>query len=555
MPGTEDEVRVLSQDTDDEGRPVTHTTLSPTDDEKARAILPPPPAVIPVIFLPGIMGTNLMGEDGTKLWSPPNADGPVAILGAVGQMFAYLFRGAATRQRTLNPKMAKVDIRGSIDAESSMKKKVAMARGWGALMRSAYHPVMALMQKRLNNLMEDKKALDWWKAEGLHAPTDYGDEKGSAALNLEDFKHAAHYRFEVWGGGYNWLQSNKDSAADLMEYIDMVLDHHRSKKEIAEKVILVTHSMGGLVARALVHVHGYDKILGVVHGVMPATGAPATYHHCRCGYDGVSQIILGKNAKEVVAVVGNAPGAMELLPSADYGEGRAWLKLGGLEKSPSHSLPLGDPYDEIYLSREWYGLVPQESEGMLNPASTKRKLEEEGLSLSPFNDFDDRVDDTRDFHESISGKYPSPAYVHYGADERVKGWADVHWEGGEVSILGKVKLEKDNGNGKISLITKSSAPAGESAIPVGNVDSIALVFGKASQPGDGTVPTISGAAPSLKGVAASFRQGNQGLGEYVTSGGKGKDKGYEHQTSYNDPRTQWATLFSVVKMSREADWA
>jgi alpha-beta hydrolase superfamily lysophospholipase len=45
-----------------------------------------------------------------------------------------------------------------------------------------------------------------------------------------------------------------------------------------EKVIVVTHSMGGLVARALIHPKMgslKDKVLGIVHGVMPAIGAGA----------------------------------------------------------------------------------------------------------------------------------------------------------------------------------------------------------------------------------------------------------------------------------------
>lgn len=549
MPRTEDEIRVGSHELDGKGSPVTHTVLSPTSDTRQRAILAQPTAVIPIVFLPGIMGTNLMSEDGTKLWRPPNADGPLAILGAIGQMFAYLFRGAATRQRTLDPKIAKVDDRGAIDAESSMKKEVARARGWGALMRSAYHPAMAMMQKRLNNIMEDGAALEWWKEEGLHAPTDYGDEKGNAALNPEDFKHAAHYRFEVWGGGYNWLQSNRDSGQDLIDYIeDVVLAHHRAQGQTAEKVILVTHSMGGLVARAMDHVHGYDKILGVVHGVMPATGAPATYHHCRCGYDGPSQIILGKNAAEVVAVVANAPGAMELLPSADYGEGRAWLKLGGDEKTPSHELPVSDPYSEIYQSREWFGLVPKEGEGMLDPAGSGKRKKMKGISISSFDPLDRKIDEVREFHGKISGKYPLPAFVHYGADARVKGWADVHWQGAEISNPERLKLTADNGNGKITLSESLASPSS-------GLSSIDLQFGKAVQSGDGTVPTISGAAPSLKDVAASFRQGDEGAGAHVKAGRKGKDKGYEHQPSYNDPRAQWATLFSIVKISREADWA
>jgi hypothetical protein len=40
-------------------------------------------------------------------------------------------------------------------------------------------------------------------------------------------------------------------------------------------------------------------------------------------------------------------------------------------------------------------------------------------------------------------------------------------------------------------------------------------------------------------------------GEFVKLNGKGKDKGYEHQ----DHRSQWATIYSVVRLVRGADWA
>lgn len=541
MPGTEDEIRIGSHDADGNGSPVTHTTLSPTSDSRQRAILAQPTAVIPIVFLPGIMGTNLKSDTGSKVWRPPNTDGVFPALGAIGQMFAYLFRGPATRQRMLNPATAEVDDRGSIDTGGSLKKKVARDRGWGAVMRSSYHPVMSLMQSRLNNIMESGGLLDWWNEEGQHEPSDYGDEKAGTPLSVEDLKHAAHYRYEVWGGGYNWLQSNEDSGQDLIDYIeDVVLDHHRSQGQTAEKVILVTHSMGGLVGRAIARLHDYGSLLGVVHGVMPATGAPATYHHCRCGYDGISQIILGRNAKEVTAIVGNAPGALELLPSADYGEGRAWLKLGGPEGSPSHALPVSDPYTEIYHCREWFGLVPEENLKMLDPAGLNDEPEFEGAPKKPFAQVDNNISNVKSFHESMFLKYPKYAYAHYGADTRMRTWADVHWQGEIIHEPAQVHLKRDNSNGELRLSD--------------GVNSIKLSFGAAMQSGDGTVPAVSGAAQSDAGVAC-FRQGNEGKGDRVALTGKGKNAGYDHQGSYNDVRSQWATLYSIISISKSASWA
>src|SRR5690606_6186498 len=114
-------------------------------------------------------------------------------------------------------------------------------------------------------------------------------------------------------------------------------------------------------------------------------------------------------------------------------------------------------------------------------------------------------------------------------------------QGPELPSLTGISSRKDNGNGKLTVGMGSTAAK--------------LKFGPPTQSGDGTVPTASGEAPGRAGVTASFRQGNEGSGERVRLNGKGKDRGYDHQDSYNDVRSQWATLFSVARISREADWA
>ncbi len=58
----------------------------------------------------------------------------------------------------------------------------------------------------------------------------------------------------------------------------------KNKSAMAEQVIVVTHSMGGMVSRSLTEIHHCDKVMGVSHGVQPATGAPATYKRMRSGF-------------------------------------------------------------------------------------------------------------------------------------------------------------------------------------------------------------------------------------------------------------------------------
>ncbi|NMM26713.1 MAG: hypothetical protein HHJ12_05335 [Glaciimonas sp.] len=542
------EIYIVPTQVDKDGRPIAPTRLTLTQDKRENVILPMPITVIPVVFIPGIMGTNLQSTNGEIIWRPPNLDGAGAVLDAVGQLFAFFFRGPATRQKNLNPLEAKVDDRGSVDAGNAgdtMNDKLARERGWGSLLRSSYQPMMCLLQKDLNDVMLQAKLKPWWEGEGMRAPADYGEQKGDAVLTEAELRHAAHYRYEVWAGGYNWIKSNRDSSQELIDYIDKtVLAHYKKTHQRADKVILVTHSMGGLVARAMTHIHNYPSVLGVIHGVMPATGAPATYHHARCGYDGVSSIILGRNAKEVVPVMCNSPGALELIPSADYKEGKPWLKLGGATNEGAQ-LPKVDVYEEIYKSREWYGLVPAHNEKLLDPANLAAvKNPGGGISLnyqeSVATQFDKRVDKVKKFHEAISKKYPSPAYVHYGADSREHSWETVHWKGPVISEDASQQVDKDDHNGSLRL--------GSSKAP------IALEFGEANQPGDGTVPTVSGEAPGQAGINASFRQGDQGKGAYAGANHKGKAQGYDHQGSCNDPRAQWATLHSIIKIAQEANW-
>lgn len=537
-----------ASDRDEQGRPIARPRLTPSQDTRDKVCLMPPAAVIPIVFLPGIMGTNLKALDsGNSVWRPPNMDGVGAILDALAQLFAFWFKGPATRKRQLDPTNVEVDPSGSIDAEDTINEELARQRGWGSVMRSAYNPIMAQMELRLNNILKACEAMEWWDAEGQREPSDYGEQHGNPKLSEDELKQAARYRYEVWAGGYNWLQSNIQSAADIKAYIeDKILASYPEDQRAKMKVILVTHSMGGFVARALTEIHGFDKVLGVVHGAMPATGAPAFYHHVRCGYEGIESVILGRDAAEVVAVAANAPGALELTPTFDYAGGRAWLKLGdAAESMPGCALPAsGDPYQEIYKNRAWYGLIPKHNEDLIEPgklASNTQKIKSIGGSRSSFTAFDAKIDDVQAFHRQFSMKYAKPAFCHYGADTRSKTWSETRWQGRLSGLPDELQVENDDGNGRLTV--------------TGGAGSIRLEFADPIGAGDGTVPSESGGAPGDAGVEAIFRQGDQGIGAYVRKNGNGKDKGYEHQSAYNDVRAQWATLYGIVRIAKEADWA
>ncbi|MBY4693052.1 GPI inositol-deacylase [Burkholderia latens] len=577
---------------DENGDQYSIATLTSTEDRREKIVLAKP-YVIPILFLPGIMGTNLRKKD-TKasVWRPPNAD----LRGAadlIGQLFNYLFKSTNERAGDLVTNSVEIDPSGPIDAgESGLPKNVLVARGWGGLMRSSYHPLMAKLQHLLNDLSRydfercEAKLHKWAAEAGQTAPTEWGAKEGDA-LTREEILHAANYQFDVWAGGYNWLQSNRDSGAAIKELIEKTIlpfynegkavvvhdtpdgkggsscynERPAPSRPVAEKVIVVTHSMGGLVSRSLTELHNCDKVLGVSHGVQPATGAPATYKRMRSGFEGAEQLFLGRNAADVVAILAQAPGGLELLPTADYNDGKPWLKVRDKETGKEIlALPQnGDPYNEIYFSPAWYGLVPDGNLGFVNQGGKTVPAEltngDVVAKRSPRKKLNETIDQIRTFHDAIERQYKTPTYSHYGAQgerDSEKGaggiletgllaskhrftWGEVAWEGSGLDGFDPVGLTiaSDDGNG--TLVTTSG---------------IELTIGAPDCPGDGTVPVYSGEAAGRAGIAMSFAhgQGNPGqCNEYF---------GYDHQSSYGDAheRSLYATMYAIIKIAQQATW-
>ena len=526
-----------------------------------------PHVVIPIVFLPGIMGTNLRAKGSSKIvWRPPNG-----VLEKIGALL-WFFCGPKKRQKLLNMKNVDVDLNGPIDAgDCGLSEALLHDRGWGAVIKSAYHPVMAKMQETLNAMIKTpadgvrpavftdfwrmpgtgERAADGKELKGLGVgrrdPAAYGGQGGKQAIKAltdDEINQAANYQFDVWCGGYNWLQSNQKSAQDIQTYIEgTVLKYYADKDIPAEKVIIVTHSMGGLVSRALTLLSGFDKVLGVVHGVQPATGAPSFYHHMRCGYEGVAQAVLGSNAGEVTAVVAKAPGALQLAPSFDYDNGNSWLHLQDAQAdTPVKSLPESkNPYGEIYTSTEWYGLVPPENTKYLD--MSKKQKTTSPKADNPRGGFEKNVGNAKAFHVEIARQYFSETWVHYCADKALHSWQTIEWKG-DLSKIGAVGYY-DNKNGvyggeEVDHFSYDGTPRWVPVVELKSVD---------PQGGDGTVAAKSAMAPELaKAVQASFRHGSEGTGDF------NPEKGYEHPESYLDERAQWATLYSIVKIAQLATW-
>jgi len=243
-------------------------------------------------------------------------------------------------------------------------------------------------------------------------------------------------------------------------------------------------------------------------------------------------LILGRNAREVTAVVANAPGALELVPSVKYGSD--WLELRDAMGATVRKLPSADPFEEVYKSTDWYGLVPEYNTKYLDLSGGKTAKKK--VPRTNFNKILDKVNEVQQL--IVNGYFPW-TYIHFGDDDAERSYERVVWTGDVQAIEGgSSPTLHDDHNGRIAATSGTRAE---------------LRFQKAAGPGDGTVPTRSGSAPEGESIRARFRHGRNGKGIH-NLGKKDKPDGYGHQPSYNDPRAKWAAIYSIVKLMQRAQW-
>jgi pimeloyl-ACP methyl ester carboxylesterase len=513
-----------------------------------------PKQIIPIIFIPGIMGTNLRVKNGKgHAWRPPNGK----VAGLI-QVIQYLGKDAAARKQVLHPDRVEVDGEGSVSLTRKVEKqlkgapdldpeKLARLYGWGELHRDSYGRILNTLQERLHDILKtDGTPDDAWVQLVLEQLHQFGAEKPFEELTPDDLKRFANAAYPVHAVGYNWLQSNNVSVQRLVDKIDAITDFYKNTlNKDCEKVILVTHSMGGLVARACTQLQGKsDKVLGVVHGVMPAIGAPATYKRMRAGFEGVEQVLLGRNAAEATAVLTQAPGPMELLPTAEYqaklpSGAQHWLRAHyskgkTRDDEVTSFLGEGDPYDTVYLNKaDWWRLVKAE---LINPSRSEDDKAENASATSEnrrvvdpgFAAYTRTLTVARDFHTEIKGQYHGNCHAYYAADPAQAAWGEVRWVAGKRHadfVTGELIDDDLNGAVKVKF--------GEEVCK--------LEISGQDLPGDGTVPELSGQAPKPF-VKQIFRH-------------EGKQKGhtsYDHQGSYSNDFTAGLTLYSIVKLTLES---
>lgn len=526
----------------------------------------PPSQVLPIIFVPGIMGSNLATAEGEGLWVLN------ATFGApLGLAKNWAFRDSGERQALLHPDRTQVYAEGDVPSKGvgSIRDEAGyLARGWGEVSEASYHKFLLWLEQKMNGegfdpaKWEDffyesvsatpkpgEKAPERKLAPGITMkmsglPTVAEDQHLAEPVLSDDLLKRAKFRFPVYACGYNWLASNDDAAKRLKQRISEVIEENRKGDYKCEQVILVTHSMGGLVARACAKLVG-GSIAGIVHGVMPAIGAAVAYRRCRVGMREESfgaGLVIGSNGREVTAVFAQAPGALQLLPTIEYGPG--WLKVSvNGEKEPVTSLPASDPYAEIYLEKKkWWGLVREE---WLSP--------EDGTPIS-WDDYAVNIGMAKAFHQSLVGSYHPQTYVFYGAKVKVKeedkfdSFQNILWkmkrgiqpsEGtaptpAESLNSGHETIRTDGSN-RLYMGGRTEYQPDYSGFSAGHMYETSfwdISCNMQDGNGDGTVPASSGMAPRKAGIKQQF-----------------KLTGFEHEPAYNDATAQRVAHYAITKIA------
>jgi pimeloyl-ACP methyl ester carboxylesterase len=567
---------------------------TPQQDKKPQCARFLPKRVLPIIFLPGIMGSNLrMSEQRQQqlhqkdniAWRP-DILGPTNIGSASND-------SPAGRQLRLDPLQTTVDIydpsgppdisgdgrHANVKLDNSFRSPLltddpptaknrrtavqkARARGWGEVFFGSYGELLQHLESRLNNTFFDGKLRQEWRdVVGVDPHVHWAADRSLAqqALTEDELKIVVTgCWFAVYAFGYNWLQSNGDSAKIIAKRINKVINDLNQSGYECNQVIVVTHSMGGLVGRALVHPkfgNLQDKVLGIVHGVMPAIGAPAAYKRMRAGFedpglmggpqDSLAAKVAGNYGNEVTAVLANAPGGLQLLPTESNGNG--WLRVTHNGRDLGTWPKKGDPYSEIYKVRgKWYALFREE---WINPS---RLLTRQGGGT--FERTCNYLDKAQNFHQTIAHTFHPNSYAHYGADRGRQSFGEVIWEidnnCADPTGWEDWPILADTRQGRLELVRRdprcdnkafSAWTAGARMPQAGTgeiAESIHATILPPAAPGDQTVPVRSADYQLKSGVFKGvFRQ-----------------TGYEHQSSYKDPRAIASTLYSIVRIAQKATW-
>lgn len=543
-----------------------HTRLTRSSLSDTRDIPVSNRLVIPIVFVPGIMASNLFNREINKIvWCPDNIMVMKSFIGMPNRERQIYLNSMATTVIDTNyvEKTITSDYYDDIDDIKSLafhfheSKNILLQRGWGRIYASAYHKFMDFMQYEMSTVVTNGAISPEWMRRADLPSNGYAMSPQMTRLTDEDLKNLSRFRFEVWAFGYNWLRSNAESAKQLRAFIEgTVLPHYADNAQVrlaTKKVILVTHSMGGLVARRLT-LGASDLVLGVVHGSIPSNGVAEMYTNMKKGAEsgiGLSSVfaaIAGPDAASMAAVLTQCQGGLELLPfgrEKTYNPSPTTMRVDipaylepylEQKKSPQTWLFRGeggkmiecsrgvDIYEKVYKCQEWYGLLPKHNEHYFDPANI---LQNEDPAIPPHKIFSSFISDVKNFHSSISGNYHPETYSFWGVGRDTPAIGEVLW-----MLQRRVRMEEYPMDGDKEY---------ELDIGLGqyNRGSEQYTLWAVRHCGDGTVPCASWASDLTR---------NGMRGYCLLGASQGDPSGFVHQDAFNDARARDVSLYFLVKL-------
>jgi pimeloyl-ACP methyl ester carboxylesterase len=401
-------------------------------------------ATIPIVFVPGVMGSRLHFTAIDESWDPDSD----------WAMFHWL-RISAERSRQELALDNTVEVMNANDDLTDAQRD----RGWGGIS---------------------------WKFYGQFV-------RDLAAQRF------SRYRTPVYVIGYDWRQNNRDSGDAIARRIRAIL-----AGEGAERFVLISHSMGGLVTRACLKSYGdiADKMLGVVHIAQPVHGGVVMVRRMFTGamssVDGGSNLarVLGNDRTKHQTIVSAMPGPMQLLVTANYrdSDGSWWYDHVTFEHPSVVHRWEGNPWD-LYLQA-------QSPPGLLAPAG-----EPYSVTGVVRREFVRRIGEARTFHEWLGLWKHDRTWAIYSTGLTVD--MRVHFQLPPLRV--EIQVLPGDGFGPGTVLYYGTRADGSTAyVESPNPEKRGNVLRRRAE-SDGTVPI-----PSAEGLFPDQRHGVGTTGDYNT---------------------------------------
>lgn len=399
---------------------------------------------VPIIFVPGVMGSRLerLGGKSSSMWGVLEKSMSTSrVLNIPGTEFA----NSAALDRLWDPDSA--SFMAFLALLSSRKK--------ADILNAVTNPAQVMTKPSKPGLITTQEIARGWAGVLW---TYYG--KFLTALQKEKWElDSNNVGGNVYAFGYDWRQNNAVSAIELRQFIKKVLE----KEKHAEKVILVTHSMGGLVSRYACKKGAVESVLGIVHVNQPAVGAAVLYRRFKTGcqmrlgdsglMDFPFNYILGKEPEDFQVTCHSMTGPLQLLPTNDH-PASAYHSSHWLAVDDSFKQRFKLPYSNIYeMYRE-----PTGSVGLYNHSEDKKIADA----------FVKNLNQAEKFHEVIRNWAHPLTYVIASKGHPTDTGAPLklvkHLFGGE-----SVEANTD-----LVILERKTYKAGDGTVPIGSQTAIKI---------------------------------------------------------------------------------